>query len=131
MPQRPTGPIWWGWSKVPMNKASQCPPSLPASQLQGAQSNRWVTQAQAEAVSQKQGSNLSSHTHTQKPLYKCMLAHIIHTHITHITHAHITHTAHTHITQTQNPYINASTHTSQIYHTCTLHTSHTHTEAHI
>lgn len=81
MPQRPTGPIWWGWSKVPLNKAFQCPPSLPASHSRGTQSNRWMRQAQAEA-SQKRGSNLSSHTHTQKPLYKCMHAHITHTHHT-------------------------------------------------
>ena len=135
MPQRPTGPIRWGWSKVPMNKASQCPPALPASQLHGAQSNRWVRQAQAEAMSQKQGSNLSSHTHTQKPLYKCMRTHIIHTshtyHISYISHTH--HTHHMHIPHTHRTYHIHITHKSHKSHTShtlhiihTSHTSHTH-----
>ena len=128
MPQRPTGPIRWGWSKVPMNKASQYPPALPASQLHGAQSNRWVRQAQAEAMSQKQGSNLNSHTHTQKPLYKCMRTHIIHTHITHITHAHITHTAHTQHTDIEPIYKCIHTHITNISH---MHITRTHRSAYI
>ena len=112
MLQRPTGAIWWGWSKVPMSKAPQCSPSLPASHSRGTQSNRWMRQARAEA-SQKRGPNL---THRNPYINACA----------HTSHAHITCTHHTHTShKTQNPYINASTHTLHIHHTHITHTHHT------
>ena len=92
MLQRPTGPIWWGWSKVPMSKPPQCSPSLPASHSRGTQSNRWMRQARAEA-SQKRGPNL---THRNPYINAC--AHTSHAHHTHTSHAHITHRDITHIT---------------------------------
>lgn len=88
VPKRPRGPIWWGWSRVPMKKASQRPPSLPAGHhLRVAkQQTGWASPGRCTGPEVGLTGSVScahTHTHTRGPTHKYMHTHSC-THISHI-----------------------------------------------